>query len=685
MKTFRWIAAFLIAALCLGFCAFAAAEASAEPDEWTVMFYFCGSDLESKHGYASDDLVEIAKTTYPYDLLRIENGEPTMRGIGKVNILIQTGGSRAWHSKAAGIDVDTDTLQRWRYNYSVPQTERLTPGYQGYELMESLPLQSMAAPETLADFIRWSAQTCPAKKYALVLWDHGNGAKTGLFIDELFGNDEMYLYELKQALTNSCVHLEALVIDACLMANIETAWSVRDAANWMIASEEVIPGEGTALSDWLQTLVSFPAMDGRTLGRCVCDMTAIQYANGQDEMSRSLLTWSVINLSRIDRLVNASEKIFHMLGTSLSSSDYLVLLCAHALHETEEYGDGKQNMLDLGSLIYHPFFANVTNIEDIWETINALSDAVDYTARGPGRNEARGLSFCYPAGSTDAELDIYAQNFPQPEYLSFLDAISPWTAPDWVYEQADRLPEIDTIELFQIPAEKKLTKSGMPALYFRQHDWLIKDVAYSIYKEDDETGQIIRLGHTDCGVEDIGSYELLWTVENPMHWPAVDGKPCSIDLIKYDRGIRLYNIPVKLASGNAILRCGRTVDSSGQSKYEVYGIWEGYDENSSVINRGVEPLAVKAGQLFCLLYPTEGFGSAVKTSYVKSDEMVLPRTLDMAEITLSAGTYYLQFELEDLFNRKAVMERIEMRWDGQNMVFPDSLNWEGAFTIDWVR
>ena len=33
-----------------------------------------------------------------------------------------------------------------------------------------------------------------------MLWDHSGGVKTGLFIDELFDNDVMYLYELRQAL-----------------------------------------------------------------------------------------------------------------------------------------------------------------------------------------------------------------------------------------------------------------------------------------------------------------------------------------------------------------------------------------------------------------------------------------------------------------------------------------------------
>ena len=52
----------LIAALCLGLCASAAAEVEKKP--WTIFVYLCGSDLESDSGLASKDLWEmIAATT----------------------------------------------------------------------------------------------------------------------------------------------------------------------------------------------------------------------------------------------------------------------------------------------------------------------------------------------------------------------------------------------------------------------------------------------------------------------------------------------------------------------------------------------------------------------------------------------------------------------------------------------
>ena len=85
--------------------------------------------------------------------------------------------------------------------------------------------------------------------------------------------------------------------------------------------------------------------------------------------------------------------------------------------------------------------------------VKALSDAVDYCVRGPGRREARGLTFCYPADFDDEEMTVYAQNCPMAPYLAYLDAVSDWTAPDWVYDSVERLPQIADIEMLQTTIE----------------------------------------------------------------------------------------------------------------------------------------------------------------------------------------------------------------------------------------
>ena len=412
----------VLAALLAMVCGLALAEdAEMVQDEWTVMFYFCGSDLESSFSYATGNLEEITNIVYPDSPAR-ETGGPTQPG--SVNILIETGGSRRWHAQSLGMNIAASRLQRWRYNV-YPRDSMDGEGEKNrLQLMQTLPLKSMASPGTLSDFIRWGVETCPAKKYALVLWGHGDGARTGLFIDELFNNDIMYLYELKQALSDGGAHLETLVIDACLMSSIETAWSVKDSANWLVASEEIVPGKGTAIGDWLQELLFYPECNGEWLGRCVCDTTALKYANEADLMGGIILTWAVVDLSKIDTLIESVRRLFEAMVKATKDDPKVATLYSRVLRNVPEYGDGSQNMRDFGSMVYsHDLVFNCDRATRN-AAVQAFSEAVVYCVRGAGRREARGLTFCYPTSFDSEELDTYSDNFPLPLYLSILDAAS---------------------------------------------------------------------------------------------------------------------------------------------------------------------------------------------------------------------------------------------------------------------
>ena len=48
---------------------------------------------------------------------------------------------------------------------------------------------------------------------------------------------------------------------------------------------------------------------------------------------------------------------------------------------------------------------------------------------------------------------------------------------------------------------------------------------------------------------------------------------------------------------------------------------------------------------------------------------------------LPKGTYYLDYEIEDVFMRRMMLDRIEIQYDGQNMRFPNSGTWEDGKEI----
>ncbi len=666
------------------------AESSAgEEAEWTVMFYFCGSDLESKYSFATGNLEEIGKCWYPDSSLRriseelgIDLSNLDLSDPGKVNVVIETGGCKEWHAESVGMKIDPGKLQRWTY-HCYPGKVSPEGEKDGFRLEESVPLASMASPLTLTDFIRWSAERFPAKKYALVLWDHGGGSKVGLFVDEIFDGDVLRLYELDSALEDSGVHLELLLIDACLMANIETVWAVEDYANWLVASEEMVPGEGTAVRDWLQQLYCCPECDGKLLSRWICDMTAVKYAKA-DELSQEMMTWSIIDLTKAEPLTEAMRKLFHMLNVVYSDYPNLMPSFLNYILSAEEYGDGQHGMRDIASIFLVPQSARLMERKLRNELLEALNDAVVYNVRGAGHSAARGLSFCYAVGFTPEELEIYSKNAPIPQYLALLDAVTSWDAPDTLYETEKRLTPIQEIPEYRISVARTISEDGVPGLFPTDETTNIRSVSYRMYRKSERSGSLVFMGNNNTVYQQAQDGTWVWEANEPWIWQTVEGLPCCISLIRTDGMKKYYNVPVMIGTDISYLRLMTEVsyDEEGKqqlSAYEVIGVWQGYNSDSQMAIRNITGLAELAGRDYQLLYPAYSEGKkGGRVTYETGPAQMLYRSLRVKEGSLEPGTYYLEYVIEDSFGRLIELEMVEMDWDGEKAVFPGAKEWEDS-------
>ena len=97
------------------------------------------------------------------------------------NVIVETGGASAWQNQI----VKSGTNQRFRVKQG------------GLETLDAkVGKRSMVDPDTLSDFIQFSAREYPADRYMLILWDHGGGSLTAYGYDELFPGDSMSLDEI---------------------------------------------------------------------------------------------------------------------------------------------------------------------------------------------------------------------------------------------------------------------------------------------------------------------------------------------------------------------------------------------------------------------------------------------------------------------------------------------------------
>lgn len=657
----KWLALILTALLVFSFtAALAEAPAAAEGDDkaqWTVMIYLCGTDLETEGAAATWNLRELAQTK-PNDA---------------VNVVIETGGTREWHAQELGLDIASDKLQRYSFDEN------------GYTLVEEQPLANMAAAETLTDFVSWGAKTYPAEKYLLVLWDHGGGSLRGLIQDELHNYAIMPLDQLEIALTNAKVPLEAVLMDTCLMATLETAQAVQGSAKYLIASEEIVPGAGTSYQDWMQYLYDTPAAGGAMLGRRVCDSIQQKYAElGMTETSRQL-TFSVIDLAKIDAVAAAFDQMFLEAGKLLANPEEFFTFAY--------YGDRAQtfayptsvDLADLAARLRNKAISNQT----AGAVIDAVADAVLYCIKGDQRSYSSGLAFYYEPTANISTLDHYARSCKSAPYLAFLDAASMgWTAPAWVYEQTPRLPDV-TRENYVVETEISITADGLPKLTVTNAPHAVSEVNTVLYQYDKASDLWLKLGE-DADV--TGSFdEGVFYGKFPNEWFTMDGNFCEIDIVSETDSYILYNIPFRVTLENgasnlafrmayvfdqqeeAAEEAGEetepALDSIPEGHFEFYGIWDRDSADSiSLPSRN----AIESRTLYG--YPVQMLRKALNSDLesqnsVPSKAFTFSANTMLSSKTLPKGEYFMLFEVTDVFGNDIQTDFYSITWDGKKAVF----------------
>ncbi|MFW5698068.1 MAG: clostripain-related cysteine peptidase, partial [Fimbriimonadaceae bacterium] len=108
----------------------------------------------------------------------------------------------------------------------------------------------MGDPQTLNDFVTWAKTFYPADRFALVIWNHGNGWRRALSENQpvrAFSYDDQYLssiktWEMDEAFGSH--QFDIIAWDASLMQMLEVAYQARSYADYIVGSEESPPGEG---------------------------------------------------------------------------------------------------------------------------------------------------------------------------------------------------------------------------------------------------------------------------------------------------------------------------------------------------------------------------------------------------------------------------------------------------------
>ncbi len=351
----------------------------------TIMIYMVGSNLEYDSGISTADIEAI---------------DPDEIDLSKTNVLIYTGGTKEWKNNYVSNEE----------NAIFKLTE------DGYEKLESYDKLNMGDPSTLSDFINYGYDNYKAGHYNLIIYDHG-GALEGAVYDD-FTNDNLTLEDFKKAMNDSPFNeknkLDAVLFRTCLNGTLEVALLFKDYSEYIVFSEEVSYGGSTTnVLSFINNLDE--SEEGNSFGVKFVNQYKVQMEE-LDFFGTVGVTYSVVDLSKVDKIIEEVNKFFDGVDLKKNYSD--ISRIRSTIYQYASSETGKYDTVDLYSLV-----DKLSDYSDVSAdgVKKAISDAVIYNHTNI--DSSNGISIYFPyngKGYRQQFLKVYEDLTVSDNYKKFI-------------------------------------------------------------------------------------------------------------------------------------------------------------------------------------------------------------------------------------------------------------------------
>ena len=342
-------------------------------DVVTIMVYMCGTDLESRSGMATNDLMEMANATIS----------------DNVNVVVYTGGCKQWKNSI----ISSSTNQIYR-----------VVGGGKLECLESnMGTGAMTDPKNLTDFIKYANKNFPANRNMLIFWDHGGGSVSGYGYDEKNpGSGSMDLSEIRSALSTAGIKYDFIGFDACLMGTVETDIMASEFADYLIGSEETEPGIGWYYTDWLTGLSKNTSMETIDLAKLIID-DFVDTCNSKCPGQKTTL--SVVDLAELsETLPDEFRNFCSSTQQTISGGGYQTVSSART-GAREFATSSKIDQIDLVD------FARGIGTSEADALVSTVLSAVKYNRTSSSMTNAYGISVYFPYNSKSSKVNQAINTF----------------------------------------------------------------------------------------------------------------------------------------------------------------------------------------------------------------------------------------------------------------------------------
>jgi len=151
----------------------------------------------------------------------------------------------------------------------------------------------------LIEFAKWAKSNYPARKYALIVWNHGSGWKRratfskGISYDDET-NNHITTPQLGEAMA-AIGKVDVYGSDACLMQMVEVNYQIKDYASYIVGSEETEPANGYDYTKWLSRLAANPTASASELAKYAVQAYTESYTEKKQNITQSYVKAASMN------------------------------------------------------------------------------------------------------------------------------------------------------------------------------------------------------------------------------------------------------------------------------------------------------------------------------------------------------------------------------------------------------
>jgi len=348
-----------------------------KPD-WLVMLYMCADtnpDVERSLMYNIHEICRVSEST----------GSP------KVGMMVLMDLRRTWIAHP----VDVKVLGVRTFPANNAQLYQVVNGNLSQIGADWGP-SNLSSEAVLERFVRESVSRIPSEHTHLIISDHGGGIR-GIGWDFHQGDRPMKYSPMKAALKD--YKPDIISFNACLMAQTEVLYHLRDVAKYFTCSECTVPGHGHAFEKFLTNVTQTPEISVLEYVKAIVKPFEARYDGSPGSYYTSNVTLSGIDSSKLVDVASTMDGLAKAIHSKYESHDasFNRTMSQVVYRSWEADGEPYTDVMDFAqNILDEPGIADKEIRQAAMETIAALQSAlvanVEVWFNGTGHRKPSGYN-----------------------------------------------------------------------------------------------------------------------------------------------------------------------------------------------------------------------------------------------------------------------------------------------------